>query len=102
MADMATANQVADCWKVLEDLGVAGSTIPVTYMNSSAAIKSFTGKNGGIVCTSSNAKRAMTWALEQGEKVLFLPDQHLGRNTAVLSLGLSLEDCVLWNPWKPM
>lgn len=102
MADMATANQVDECWKVLEDLGVADSTIPVTYMNSSAAIKSFTGRHGGTVCTSSNAKRAMTWALEQGEKVLFLPDQHLGRNTAVLSLGLTLQDCVLWNPWKPM
>lgn len=102
MADMATGNQVNDCWKVLEDLGVAGSTIPVTYMNSSAAIKSFTGKNGGTVCTSSNAKRAMLWALEQGEKILFLPDQHLGRNTAVLGLGLSPEDCVLWNPWKSM
>ena len=102
MADMATASQVDECWKVLENLGVADSTIPVTYMNSSAAIKSFTGKNGGTVCTSSNAKRAMTWALEQGEKILFLPDQHLGRNTAVLGLGLTLDDCVLWNPWKPM
>lgn len=102
MADMATANQVNECWKVLEDLGLADVTIPVTYMNSSAAIKSFTGKNGGTICTSSNAKRAMNWALEQGEKILFLPDQHLGRNTAVLGLGLTLEDCVLWNPWKPM
>jgi quinolinate synthase len=102
MADMATANQVDKCWKVLEELGVAARTIPVTYMNSSAAIKSFTGKKGGTICTSSNAARAMTWALEQGEKVLFIPDQHLGRNTAVLSLGLSLDDCVLWNPWKPM
>jgi quinolinate synthase len=102
MADMATANQVDECWKILERLGVAKSTIPVTYMNSSAAIKSFTGKHGGTVCTSSNAARAMTWALEQGEKILFLPDQHLGRNTAVLSLGFSLDDCVLWNPWKPM
>jgi quinolinate synthase len=102
MADMATASQVDECWKVLTELGLADATIPVTYMNSSAAIKSFTGKNGGTVCTSSNAKRAMTWALEQGEKVLFLPDQHLGRNTAVLGLGLTLEDCVLWNPWKPM
>jgi quinolinate synthase len=69
-------------------------------MNSSAAIKSFTGKNGGAVCTSSNAERAMKWAFEKGEKVLFLPDQHLGRNTAVLKLGLSLKDCVVWNPWK--
>ncbi|HEX7405492.1 MAG TPA: quinolinate synthase NadA [Candidatus Nanopelagicaceae bacterium] len=102
MADMATANQVNECWRVLEEIGVAKKTIPVTYMNSSAAIKSFTGKNKGTICTSSNAGRAMAWALEQGEKILFLPDQHLGRNTAVLSLGLSLEDCVLWDPWKPM
>ncbi|MCX6419567.1 MAG: quinolinate synthase NadA [Actinobacteria bacterium] len=101
MADMASATQVNECWKVLTDLGVAKETIPVTYMNSTAAIKSFTGKNGGTVCTSSNAKRAMSWAFGKGEKVLFLPDQHLGRNTAVLSLGLSLSDCVLWNPWKP-
>ncbi|MCX6435242.1 MAG: quinolinate synthase NadA [Actinobacteria bacterium] len=102
MADMASAQQVATCWDALTELGVASKTIPVTYMNSSAAIKSFTGENGGTVCTSSNAARTMKWALEKGEKILFLPDQHLGRNTAVLSLGLSLEDCVVWNPWKPM
>ncbi len=101
MADMATAAQVEDCWQTLEKLGVAKKTIPITYMNSSAAIKAFTGKNNGAVCTSSNAMRAMKWAFEKGEKVLFLPDQHLGRNTAVLSLGLKLEDCVIWNPWKP-
>ena len=101
MADMATAAQVEDCWQVLEKLEVAKKTIPITYMNSSAAIKAFTGKNNGAVCTSSNAMRAMKWAFEKGEKVLFLPDQHLGRNTAVLSLGLKLEDCVIWNPWKP-
>ena len=101
MADMATAQQVNDCWKVLTELGIAEQTIPVTYMNSSAAIKSFTGEHGGTICTSSNAKRAMSWAFEHGDKVLFLPDQHLGRNTAVLSLGLKLEECVLWNPWKP-
>ena len=101
MADMATASQVADCWQVLEKLGVAKRTIPITYMNSSAAIKAFTGKNHGAVCTSSNAARAMKWAFEKGEKILFLPDQHLGRNTAVLSLGLSLADCVIYNPWKP-
>jgi quinolinate synthase len=70
-------------------------------MNSSAAIKSFTGENRGTVCTSSNAERAMRWAFEQGEKIFFLPDQHLGRNTAVLKLGLALEDCIVWNPWKP-
>jgi quinolinate synthase len=86
---------------VLGKLGVAAKTIPITYMNSSAAIKAFTGKNNGAVCTSSNAARAMKWAFENGEKILFLPDQHLGRNTAVLSLGLTLNDCVLWNPWKP-
>jgi quinolinate synthase len=101
MADMATASQVDTAWQVLTKLGVAGKTIPITYMNSSAAIKAFTGKNHGAVCTSSNAARAMKWAFEKGEKVLFLPDQHLGRNTAVLSLGLKLADCVLWNPWKP-
>lgn len=102
MADMASAQQVATCWDALTELGVASTTIPVTYMNSSAAIKSFTGFNGGTVCTSSNAARTMQWALTKGKKILFLPDQHLGRNTAVLSLGLSLDDCVLWNPWKPM
>ena len=102
MADMATASQVQECWKELERLGVANTTIPVTYMNSSAAIKSFTGEHGGTICTSSNAQKTMEWALSKGSKILFLPDQHLGRNTAVLSLGLSLDDCVLWNPWKPM
>ena len=101
MADMATASQVADCWQVLEKIGVAKVTTPITYMNSSAAIKAFTGKNHGAVCTSSNAARAMKWAFEKGEKILFLPDQHLGRNTAILSLGLSLSDCVVYNPWKP-
>ncbi len=102
MADMATANQVQECWKQLSEIGIAEKTIPVTYMNSSAAIKSFTGEHGGTICTSSNAQKTMEWALTKGEKILFLPDQHLGRNTAVLSLGLSLSDCVLWNPWKPM
>jgi quinolinate synthase len=102
MADMATASQVDACWSALTDIGVAAQTIPVTYMNSSAAIKSFTGEHGGTICTSSNAKAAMEWAFTQGSKILFLPDQHLGRNTAVQSLGLSLEDCVLWNPWKEM
>jgi len=102
MADMATANQVNQCWQELEKLGVASRTVPVTYMNSSAAIKSFTGEHGGTICTSSNAQKTLEWAFAKGEKVLFLPDQHLGRNTAVLSLGLSLDDCILWNPWKPM
>ena len=100
MADMANSEQVAQCWDALTAAGVADKTIPVTYMNSSAAIKAFTGEHGGTVCTSSNAKTALAWALEKGEKVLFLPDQHLGRNTAVLQLGLSLDDCAVWNPWK--
>jgi quinolinate synthase len=102
MADMATAEQVEQCWDVLADLGIADRVVPVSYMNSSADIKAFTGKHGGTICTSSNAERALTWAFEQGEQVLFLPDQHLGRNTAVRQLGLSLDDCVLYNPYKPM
>jgi quinolinate synthase len=102
MADMATANQVNECWKELERIGIASRTVPVTYMNSSAAIKSFTGEHGGTICTSSNAQKTLEWAFGKADKVLFLPDQHLGRNTAVLSLGLSLDDCVVWNPWKPM
>ncbi|WP_455355479.1 quinolinate synthase NadA [Streptomyces sp. SYSU K217416] len=101
MADMATAEQVAECWDVLTEAGVAEVTVPVSYMNSSADIKAFTGKHGGTICTSSNAKRALDWAFEQGQKVLFLPDQHLGRNTAVRDMGMSLEDCVLYNPHKP-
>jgi quinolinate synthase len=101
MADMASYEQVEDAWDVLDDAGVADVTIPVSYMNSSAAIKSFTGRHGGTICTSSNARRALEWAFEQGEKVLFLPDQHLGRNTAVLEMGFSLDDCVVYNPHKP-
>ncbi|MFE5796198.1 quinolinate synthase NadA [Streptomyces sp. NPDC056503] len=101
MADMATAEQVAECWDVLVEAGIAEQVVPVSYMNSSADIKAFTGKHGGTICTSSNAKRALDWAFEQGEKVLFLPDQHLGRNTAVRDMGMSLDDCVLYNPHKP-
>ena len=101
MADMATYDQVEECWEALEDAGLADEVIPVTYMNSSADIKAFTGRHGGTVCTSSNAARAVSWALEQGRKVLFLPDQHLGRNTAVLELGMSLDDCAVWNPHAP-
>nr|WP_209310728.1 quinolinate synthase NadA [Streptomyces spiramenti] len=101
MADMATAEQVAECWDVLTEAGVAGTTVPVSYMNSSADIKAFTGRHGGTICTSSNAHRALEWAFEQGEKVLFLPDQHLGRNTAVRDMGMSLDDCVVYNPHKP-
>jgi quinolinate synthase len=100
MADMADISQVEACWEVLRDLGIADETVPITYMNSTAAIKAFTGREGGAVCTSSNAKQSMEWALENGERVLFLPDQHLGRNTAVRDLGLSLEDCVVFDPRK--
>jgi quinolinate synthase len=98
MADMATFDQVEECWEALEDLGLADGVVPVTYMNSSADIKAFTGRHGGTVCTSANARRALDWALAKGSKVLFLPDQHLGRNTAVLELGLRLQDCVVWDP----
>jgi len=108
MADMANINQVEDAWAQLDEAGVAARTVPVTYMNSTAAIKAFCGDNGGAVCTSSNAEVAMRWAFDQvggvhGDgKVLFLPDQHLGRNTAVLQLGLGLDDCVLYDPRKPL
>ncbi len=112
MADMAVLSQVEAAWDRLTELGLADVTVPVTYMNSSADIKGFVGERGGVVCTSSNAKRALDWAFAPGdgdpaqggaggEKVLFLPDQHLGRNTAVLELGLTLADCVLWDPHKP-
>jgi quinolinate synthase len=116
MADMAVLSQVEAAWDRLVELGIAEVTVPVTYMNSSADIKGFVGERGGVVCTSSNAKRALDWAFAPagpdgsrdpakggagGEKVLFLPDQHLGRNTAVLELGISLDECVLWDPHKP-
>jgi quinolinate synthase len=100
MADMARLGQVEDAWDAMVEAGVAASVVPVTYMNSSADIKAFCGRNGGAVCTSSNAQVALEWAYSQKDdtKVLFLPDQHLGRNTAVLKLGLSLDDCVVWDP----
>jgi quinolinate synthase len=101
MADMATAVQVEECWDALTDAGVAGGVVPVAYMNSSAAIKAFTGQHGGTICTSSNARQSLEWAFTHGDKVLFLPDQHLGRNTAVRELGLSLDDCVVWDPHRP-
>ena len=101
MADMAAIAQVEDAWDVLVDAGVADVTVPITYMNSTAAIKAFTGRHGGAVCTSSNARRALEWAFEQGQKVFFLPDQHLGRNTAVLELGIGLDECVVFDPHKP-
>jgi quinolinate synthase len=96
MADMADIGQVETCWKELQSLGVSG-TIPVTYMNSTAAIKSFTGEQGGAVCTSSNAAAVMRWAFTQGERVLFLPDEHLGRNTAY-KMGIPLDKMIVWDP----
>jgi quinolinate synthase len=107
MADMAAIGQVEDAWDDLAEMGVADELVPVTYMNSAAAIKAFTGRHGGTICTSSNAKTAMQWACDQhggvggDAKVFFLPDQHLGRNTAVRELGLSLQDCVVFDPHKP-
>jgi quinolinate synthase len=107
MADMADIAQVEEAWEVLADAGVADRTVPVTYMNSTAAIKAFTGRRGGTVCTSSNAQVALRWAFDQSGgrdgdgKVLFMPDEHLGRNTAVLQLGMSLDDCVVYDPRRP-
>ncbi len=108
MADMATMTQVEEAWDVLVEAGVADDVVPVSYMNSSAAIKAFTGRHGGTICTSSNAHVALRWAFDRRGgvdagrgKVLFMPDQHLGRNTAVLGLGMSLDDCVVYDPHKP-
>lgn len=100
MADMADIGQVEACWRELQDLGRM-NIIPVTYMNSTAAIKSFTGEQGGSVCTSSNAARVMQWALQEGEKVLFIPDEHLGRNTA-FRMGISLDQTVVWDPYQEL
>jgi quinolinate synthase len=103
MADMARLGQVEDAWDALTDAGIADSVVPVTYMNSSADIKAFCGRNGGTVCTSSNAEVALEWAFDQlpDAKVFFFPDQHLGRNTAVLQMGMTLDDCVVWDPRLP-
>jgi quinolinate synthase len=96
MADMAAPEQLEMCWTDLEQMGV-GSVIPVTYINSAASIKAFCGERGGVVCTSSNAAATLKWAWERGERVLFLPDQHLGRNTAY-KMGVPLDDMVVWDP----
>jgi quinolinate synthase len=102
MADMAQIDDVLDCWDDIQDvLGGDGVVVPITYMNSTAAIKAHCGRNGGIVCTSSNAPATFKWAFEQGDKVLFLPDQHLGRNTA-LKMGIGLDEMIVWNPFKPL
>ena len=106
MADMAAPDELEMCWRELHEMGIRtdaqgsdgrAGVIPVTYINSSAAIKAFCGEHGGIVCTSTNAKAVMTWAWERGEKVLMLPDQHLGRNTA-FKMGIPLDQMVVWDP----
>ena len=102
MADMAQIDDVLDCWDDLQDvLGADGGIVPITYMNSTAAIKALCGRNNGIVCTSTNAPATFEWAFQQGRRILFLPDQHLGRNTG-LKLGVSLDDMIVWNPFKPL
>ena len=96
MADMAAPDQLEMCWSDLSQMGVGG-VIPVTYINSAASIKAICGERGGTVCTSSNAAATLRWAWERGERILFLPDQHLGRNTAY-KLGVPLEEMVVWDP----
>jgi quinolinate synthase len=98
MADMAEISQVEAAWESLEKLGLTSDLIPLTYMNSTAAIKAFCGERGGLVCTSSNARVAFEWAFERGKRILFLPDQHLGRNTGH-AMGIPLEQMPVWDPW---
>lgn len=109
MADMADIDQVEEAWDSLLEACAGQKIIPITYMNSAANLKAFVGRNGGAVCTSSNAKKIMDWALRPvaeggagGEKLLFFPDQHLGRNTAILEMGYAPEDCIVWNPFEEM
>jgi len=102
MADMANIAEVEECWEMLIDiLGEGASIIPVTYMNSAANLKAFCGRNGGIVCTSSNAPAVIKWAFSRGKRVLFFPDEHLGRNTA-LKYGISEEQMAVWDPRDPL
>ena len=101
MADMAPMQDVEDAWEDLQEVLGPGGIVPVTYMNSIAGIKALCGRNGGAVCTSSNAAAVLRWAFEQGRRVLFLPDQHLGRNTA-LKMGIGLDEMVVWNPFRAM
>jgi quinolinate synthase len=96
MADMVALDQLENCWEELTQMGISG-VVPVTYMNSAAAIKAFVGERDGTVCTSSNAAATLQWAFARGEKVLFLPDQHLGRNTAY-KMGIALDEMVVWDP----
>ena len=98
MADMAEISQVEACWEALERMGLADDTLPLTYMNSAAAIKAFCGERGGLVCTSSNARAAFEWAFARRKRILFLPDQHLGRNTGY-AMGIPLDEMTVWDPW---
>lgn len=98
MADMAEISQVEASWEVLSHLRLSDDTVPITYMNSTAAIKAFCGERGGLVCTSSNARSAFEWAFARGKRILFLPDQHLGRNTGY-AMGIPLEEMAVWDPW---
>ena len=100
MADMAKSTDVEACWSALVELGITG-IVPVTYMNSAASLKAFCGRNGGIVCTSSNAPRVYDWAFERGEKILFFPDEHLGRNTGV-ARGIPTDEMIVWDPFLPL
>jgi quinolinate synthase len=102
MSDMAPTDDVFDCWDDLQGvLADDGGVVPITYMNSTAAIKALCGRNGGIVCTSSNAPATFKWALAQSRRILFLPDQHLGRNTG-MKMGIGLDEMLVWNPFKPL
>jgi quinolinate synthase len=101
MADMADIGQVEACWSELSSVLDTSKVIPVTYMNSTAAIKSFTGEHGGAVSTSSNAAAVMTWAFQRGEKVLFLPDEHLGRNTG-FRMNIPLDQMIVWDPYQEL
>jgi quinolinate synthase len=98
MADMAEISQVEACWEALERLGLSDETVPLTYMNSAAGIKAFCGERGGLVCTSSNARAAFEWTFKRGKRILFLPDQHLGRNTG-FAMGIPMDEMVVWDPW---
>jgi quinolinate synthase len=101
MADMADIGQVEACWDELASVIDASKIVPVSYMNSTAAIKAFTGKHRGSICTSSNAATVLKWAFENGEKVLFLPDEHLGRNTGY-RMGIPLEKIIVWDPYQEL
>jgi len=100
MADMADPDDVSSAWAEMEELGIAQDTLPVTYMNSAASLKAFVGERGGAVCTSSNAKKVLEWAFTRKKRVLFFPDQHLGRNTGY-AMGMPLERMVLWGWARP-